>query len=70
LFAARLEWHLGYQPRAVFVAGGAGEFFSLTFAEYSAVVSESVAVANGRVPVIASAGFGTRLAVQYERAGP
>ena len=64
-FAARLEWHLGYQPRAVFVAGGAGEFFSLTFAEYSAVVTESVAAAKGRVPVVASAGFGTRLAVQY-----
>jgi len=65
LFAARLDWHLGYRPRAVFAAGGAGEFFSLTFAEYSAVVTESVAVAKGRVPVIASAGFGTKLAAQY-----
>lgn len=64
-FAARLDWHLGYRPRAVFAAAGAGEFFSLTFAEYSAVVAESVAVARGRAPVIASAGFGTRLAVQY-----
>ena len=66
-FAARLDWHLSYRPKAIFAAGGAGEFFSLTLAEYSAVVAETVAVTGGRVPVVAAAGFGTRLAVDYAR---
>jgi 5-dehydro-4-deoxyglucarate dehydratase len=66
-FAARLGWQLGYSPRAVFAAGGAGEFFSLSFAEYSAVVEATVAAVEGRCPVIASSGYGTALAIDYAR---
>ncbi len=66
-FAARLDWQPGYQPTAVFAAGGAGEFFSLTFEEYSAVVAETVRVTAGRAPVIASSGYGTRTAVAHAR---
>ncbi len=66
-FAARLDWQLGYGPRCVFAAGGAGEFFSLTPSEYGAVLGETVEVANGRAPVIAAAGYGTQTAIEYAR---
>jgi 5-dehydro-4-deoxyglucarate dehydratase len=66
-FAARLDWQLGYSPRCVFAAGGAGEFFSLTLDEYAAVVRETIAVAKGRAPVIAAAGYGTAMAVDCAR---
>jgi 5-dehydro-4-deoxyglucarate dehydratase len=66
-FSARLDWQLAYSPRCVFAAGGAGEFFSLTLNEYSAVVRETVAVAKGRAPVIAAAGYGTAMAVDCAR---
>jgi 5-dehydro-4-deoxyglucarate dehydratase len=64
-FAARLEWQLNYEPRCVFAAGGAGEFFSLTFQEYAAVVGDTVEVTAGRAPVIASAGYGTEMAIEF-----
>lgn len=66
-FASRLAWQLGYKPRCVFAVGGAGEFFSLTFREYAAVLSETVAVARGRAPVIAAVGYGTEVAIEYAR---
>ncbi len=40
--AQRLEWLTGFDSAAVFMAGGAGEFFSLSPAEYSAVISTGV----------------------------
>jgi 5-dehydro-4-deoxyglucarate dehydratase len=63
--AARLEWLSGYQPSALFMAGGAGEFFSLTPGEYGMVIATAVAVCGGRTPVIAAAGYGTRTAIEY-----
>ena len=38
-FIARLEWLTGYRPAALFMAGGAGEFFSLTPSEYAEVIA-------------------------------
>ena len=64
-FVARLEWLSGYKPAALFMAGGAGEFFSLTPAEYSAVIAAGVGACSGRAPVIASSGYGTRTAIEY-----
>ena len=65
--AARLEWLIGYKPAALFVAGGAGEFFSLTQAEFSAVIDTAVRTCGGHVPVIAAAGYGTRMAIEYAK---
>jgi 5-dehydro-4-deoxyglucarate dehydratase len=62
---ARLEWLSSYQPAALFMAGGAGEFFSLTPAEYAAVIATAVGACGGRLPVIASSGYGTRTAIEY-----
>ena len=66
-FITRLEWLSGYKPAALFMAGGAGEFFSLTPAEFSAVIAAGVATCGGRAPVIASSGYGTRTAIEYAR---
>jgi 5-dehydro-4-deoxyglucarate dehydratase len=63
--ARRAEWLAGYGPAALFVAGGTGEFFSLTQAEYAAVVETAVQVCGGRIPIIAGTGYGTRLAVSF-----
>ena len=64
---ARLEWLLSYQPAAFFLAGGAGEFFSLTPKEYAAVIAAGVETCGGKLPVIAAAGYGTRTAIEYVR---
>jgi 5-dehydro-4-deoxyglucarate dehydratase len=61
---AILSWH----PQAVFACGGTGEFFSLSLAEYRALVVTAVEEAQGKVPVIAGAGYGSRLAIEFVRA--
>jgi len=53
---------------AVFVACGTGEFFSLAADEYEEVVRTCVQQVDGRVPVVAGAGYGTRLACEYAQA--
>ena len=65
--ARRLEWLSGYPSSALFMAGGAGEFFSLTPAEFSAVIDTAVKACGGRTPVIAGCGYGTRTAIEYAR---
>lgn len=67
-FRAHVSWLLDHGPAALFPAGGTGEFFSLTFEEYRAVVSAAVAETKGRVPVVAGCGYGTRTAVQFAQA--
>ncbi|MGW7715116.1 5-dehydro-4-deoxyglucarate dehydratase [Streptomyces chartreusis] len=52
---------------AVFACCGTGEFHALTPEEYEACVRAAVEAAQGRVPVVAGAGYGTALAVRYAR---
>ncbi|MES4907338.1 MULTISPECIES: 5-dehydro-4-deoxyglucarate dehydratase [unclassified Streptomyces] len=52
---------------AVFACCGTGEFHALTPEEFRAVAAAAVEVADGRVPVIAGAGYGTALAIQYAK---
>jgi 5-dehydro-4-deoxyglucarate dehydratase len=52
---------------AVFACCGTGEFHALTPEEYQACVRAAVETAEGRVPVVAGAGYGTALAVRYAR---
>lgn len=52
---------------AVFACCGTGEFHALTPEEYEACVRTAVEAADGRVPVVAGAGYGTALAVRYAR---
>lgn len=63
--AARIEWLSGQGAAAFFSAGGAGEFFSLSKAEYLEVIHTAVTASGSALPIIASAGYGTRLAIEY-----
>ena len=63
----RLEWLSAYPSSALFMAGGAGEFFSLTPAEFSAVIGTAVKACGGKTPIIAGTGYGTRTAIEYAR---
>jgi 5-dehydro-4-deoxyglucarate dehydratase len=62
-FANRIEWLGGYGAQALFAAGGAGEFFSLTAPEYCAVVAQAVASSRNALPIIAATGYGTKMAI-------
>lgn len=64
-YAKRLEWLMPYGATVLFAAGGTGEFFSLTAADYSAVVGTAVATCRGRVPIIAGTGGPTRQAIAF-----
>jgi 5-dehydro-4-deoxyglucarate dehydratase len=64
-YAARLEWLMPYGASVLFAAGGTGEFFSLEPGEYADVVRTAAQTCRGRVPIVAGAGGGTRLAITY-----
>ncbi|WP_426106077.1 5-dehydro-4-deoxyglucarate dehydratase [Massilia sp. TSP1-1-2] len=64
-YARRLEWLAPYGASALFAAGGTGEFFSLTHAEYSDVVKVAVDTCRGKVPILAGAGGPTRSAIAF-----
>lgn len=63
--AARLEWLASYRPAAFFMAGGAGEFFSLAAEEYASLMANAVKVRAVNVPILGAAGYGTRMAIAY-----
>ncbi len=64
-YRKRLEWLMPYGATVLFAAGGTGEFFSLTPADYGAVVKTAVDTCRGGVPIIAGAGGPTRQAIAY-----
>lgn len=53
---------------AIVAAGGTGEMYSLTPAEYARVIELTTHAIEDRVPVIAGVGFGQRLAVEMAQA--
>jgi 5-dehydro-4-deoxyglucarate dehydratase len=53
---------------AIVTAGGTGEIYSLTPAEYARVIELTTHAVEDRVPVIAGVGFGQRLAVEMAQA--
>lgn len=52
---------------AVFACCGTGEFHALAPEEFEVCVRAAVEAAEGRVPVVAGAGYGTALAVRYAK---
>lgn len=52
---------------AVFACCGTGEFHALTPEEFDSCVRAAVEATEGRVPVVAGAGYGTALAARYAR---
>ncbi|MFC8452024.1 5-dehydro-4-deoxyglucarate dehydratase [Kitasatospora sp. NPDC057223] len=65
VFAEHLEQQIAAGPAGLFVACGTGEFTALSRSEYRDVVSCAVRVAGGRLPVVAGAGGGPRLAREF-----
>lgn len=66
-FAERVEWFVSHDVSSVFVAGGTGEFFSLTADEYKQIIEISVKTVAGRVPVISSAGRSVSEAIAFSK---
>jgi 5-dehydro-4-deoxyglucarate dehydratase len=64
-YTERLEWLAPYGASALFVAGGTGEFFSLTPEDCTQVVKTAVETCRGKVPILAGAGGPTRTAIAY-----
>ena len=64
-YAERLEWLQPYGASVLFAAGGTGEFFSLEPGEFSEVIRVALDTCRGRTPIVAGAGGGTTLAIQY-----
>jgi len=59
---------LQYQISAIVAAGGTGEMYSLTPAEYTRVIELTALAVEDRVPVIVGVGFGQRLACEMAQA--
>ena len=64
-YAQRLEWLQPYGASVLFAAGGTGEFFSLEPREFADVIRVALDTCRGRTPIVAGAGGGTTLAIQY-----
>ncbi|AOF87109.1 5-dehydro-4-deoxyglucarate dehydratase [Hydrogenophaga sp. RAC07] len=64
-YAERLEWLAPYGASALFAAGGTGEYFSLSGAEYGQIIKTAVDTCRGKVPIIAGAGGPTRTAIAH-----
>jgi 5-dehydro-4-deoxyglucarate dehydratase len=63
-FTERLKWFASHEISTVFVAGGTGEFFSLSKQEYKNIVSISAAIIKD-VPVISSIGRSVPDAIEF-----
>ncbi|MES2795848.1 MAG: 5-dehydro-4-deoxyglucarate dehydratase [Bacteroidota bacterium] len=66
-FADRVEWFVSHKVSSVFVAGGTGEFFSLSATEYEQIVNISVQTVAERVPVISSVGRSIPEAIAFAK---
>ncbi|CAH0997930.1 putative 5-dehydro-4-deoxyglucarate dehydratase [Emticicia aquatica] len=66
-YAQRLEWFISHDVSSVFVAGGTGEFFSLSATEYEQIVNISAKTVAERVPVISSVGRSTSEAIAFAK---
>lgn len=70
-YANRIEWLLTYPISALFIAGGTGEFFSLSAQEYKQIVqiaTEKVrSLDKTHIPVISSIGRSTPQAIEFAK---
>ncbi|MEZ5044499.1 MAG: 5-dehydro-4-deoxyglucarate dehydratase [Saprospiraceae bacterium] len=66
-YADRIEWFLSYPISSIFVAGGTGEFFSLSEKEYEQVVKVATETVKERIPVISSTGRSIPEAIKFAK---
>ena len=64
-YRSNIGWAVSHGPAGLFVAGGTGEFFSLTPLEVATIVKVAVEEVAGRLPLIAPCGYGTALAREF-----
>ncbi len=64
-YAARLDWFVTHKISSVFVAGGTGEFFSLSENEYKKIVAVTAATVKEKIPMISSIGRSIPDAIAY-----
>ncbi|KQX53547.1 MULTISPECIES: 5-dehydro-4-deoxyglucarate dehydratase [unclassified Streptomyces] len=67
VFRAHVRAGVDAGAAAVFACCGTGEFHALAPEEFRDCVAAAVEAAEGRVPVVAGAGYGTALAIRYAR---
>jgi 5-dehydro-4-deoxyglucarate dehydratase len=67
VFRAHVRSGIDSGAAAVFACCGTGEFHALTPGEFGDCIAAAVAETAGEVPVVAGAGYGTALAVQYAK---
>lgn len=66
IFGRHIDWLGGYGPAAQFVAGGAGEIFSLRPDEFGPVIRAAKEAAP-KTPLVSGCGYGTEMAIQIAR---
>ncbi|MEU8676503.1 5-dehydro-4-deoxyglucarate dehydratase [Streptomyces sp. NPDC048560] len=66
-FRAHVRDGIDAGAAAVFACCGTGEFHALTPDEFGLLVAAAVEETAGQVPVVAGAGYGTALAIQYAK---
>jgi len=66
-YTDRLHWFMQHDISAIFVAGGTGEFFSLSKKEYKQIVHISAKAVNGKVPVLSSVGRSIPEALEFAK---
>ena len=66
-YVERLKWFTSHEISAVFVAGGTGEFFSLSRQEYQQIVTIATRVVNPELPVISSVGRSIPEAIEFAK---
>jgi 5-dehydro-4-deoxyglucarate dehydratase len=66
-YTDRIEWFVGHDVSSVFVAGGTGEFFSLSADEYQQIITIAAKTVAGRVPVISSVGRSIPEAIAFAK---
>jgi len=66
-YRENLRWLSSHPAAGLFVAGGTGEFFSLTTNEVGRVLRAAVHEIAGALPIIGPAGYGTAQAVEMAR---
>ena len=66
-YTDRIEWFVSHNVSSVFVAGGTGEFFSLSADEYEQIVNIAATTVAERVPVISSVGRSIPEAIAFAK---
>ena len=66
-FADRLDWFVTHKVSSIFVAGGTGEFFSLSKNEYKKIVEVTTETVKEAVPMISSVGRSIPEAIEFAK---